>query len=233
MSDGTPLPDTEALRQAALRASWARDRQVGQRRLQWRWVQWGLQNIGLPLAVVGVGAALVVWAVLPEFVDRSATVTSAWVRQGSAPTTPSLSTSTPAAPATSAAGAASAAGASDGAAAATPAPMAPLASAVPVAQAPAADAAAANPAAASDARSSAPASAATTDSTAPPAAALDTPNLKIAADPAAAGATAVATRLGRPGAGTTSPASPASAPPPNPSLRLDLGPIGPTGRSAP
>lgn len=46
---GTALPDTEALRRAALQASWARDREVGRRRLRWRWASWALTRVGLPL----------------------------------------------------------------------------------------------------------------------------------------------------------------------------------------
>ncbi len=58
---GTALPDTEALRRAVLQASWARDREVGRRRLRWRWASWALTRIGLPLlslAAVGGLTAL-------------------------------------------------------------------------------------------------------------------------------------------------------------------------------
>ena len=35
-----PVPATEAVRQAALQASWRRDRQVSRRRVLWRWTLW-------------------------------------------------------------------------------------------------------------------------------------------------------------------------------------------------
>ncbi len=34
------VPDSEAVRQAALQASWRRDRRVAQRRIFWRWIVW-------------------------------------------------------------------------------------------------------------------------------------------------------------------------------------------------
>jgi hypothetical protein len=34
------VPDSEALRLAALQASWRRDRRVAQRRIVWRWIVW-------------------------------------------------------------------------------------------------------------------------------------------------------------------------------------------------
>ncbi len=45
---GAGVPDTEALRRAALQASWARDRRVGRRRLLWRWMLWFLLRCVLP-----------------------------------------------------------------------------------------------------------------------------------------------------------------------------------------
>lgn len=41
---GTPVPDAESVRQAALQASWRRDRAVGRRRLVWRWLVWLVQR---------------------------------------------------------------------------------------------------------------------------------------------------------------------------------------------
>lgn len=52
MAPGASLPDTEALRRAALQASWARDRAVGGRRLRWRWFTWVATRLLLPLLVV-------------------------------------------------------------------------------------------------------------------------------------------------------------------------------------
>lgn len=40
----TPVPDAEAVRQAALQASWRRDRAVARRRLIWRWLVWLIQR---------------------------------------------------------------------------------------------------------------------------------------------------------------------------------------------
>ncbi len=40
----TPVPDAEAVRQAALQASWRRDRAVARRRLIWRWLVWLVQR---------------------------------------------------------------------------------------------------------------------------------------------------------------------------------------------
>lgn len=34
------VPDSEAVRRAALQASWRRDRRVAQRRIVWRWIVW-------------------------------------------------------------------------------------------------------------------------------------------------------------------------------------------------
>jgi hypothetical protein len=52
-------PDAEALRQASLRASWARDRRVGRRRVALRWLVWAFWRYGLPLLLVLVVAASV------------------------------------------------------------------------------------------------------------------------------------------------------------------------------
>lgn len=49
---GAAVPSSEAVRVAALSASWVRDRQLRRRRLAWRWLLWGLWRIGLPLLLV-------------------------------------------------------------------------------------------------------------------------------------------------------------------------------------
>ncbi|MGE0098365.1 MAG: hypothetical protein AB7S86_08440 [Hydrogenophaga sp.] len=55
-------PDAEALRQAALRASWVRDRRVGRRRVAVRWIAWAFWRYGLALLLVLVMAvAVVAW----------------------------------------------------------------------------------------------------------------------------------------------------------------------------
>ncbi|MES2843278.1 MAG: hypothetical protein V4794_23625 [Pseudomonadota bacterium] len=46
------MPDSESLRQAALRASWERDHQVGRRRRWWRWTVWAFWRYGLPLLLL-------------------------------------------------------------------------------------------------------------------------------------------------------------------------------------
>jgi hypothetical protein len=54
------VPGSDAIRQAALQASWQRDRRVAQRRIVWRWVLWYLQKYSLPLlALVSVIAVVV------------------------------------------------------------------------------------------------------------------------------------------------------------------------------
>ncbi len=55
-------PDAEALRQAALRSSWARDQRVARRRLALRWLAWAFWRYGLAiLLVVAVAASVVAW----------------------------------------------------------------------------------------------------------------------------------------------------------------------------
>lgn len=60
-----PVPDAEALRRAALQASWQRDRWVARRRVWLRWLLWASGRYVMPaLLFFGVGAWL--WlAVLP------------------------------------------------------------------------------------------------------------------------------------------------------------------------
>jgi len=55
-------PDAEALRQAALRASWARDRRVARRRLALRWLAWAFWRYGLALLLVlTLAASVAAW----------------------------------------------------------------------------------------------------------------------------------------------------------------------------
>jgi hypothetical protein len=54
------VPTSEALRRAALSASWRRDRVVGRRTRAWRWVAWTSTRLGLPVAaslILGQGPA--------------------------------------------------------------------------------------------------------------------------------------------------------------------------------
>ncbi len=56
------VPDSEALRRAALQASWRRDRWVSRRRLAWRWTLFYLQAHGwLLLAVALLWGGWAVW----------------------------------------------------------------------------------------------------------------------------------------------------------------------------
>jgi hypothetical protein len=52
-----PVPDIEALRRAALQASWRRDRRVAQRRMAMRWIAWYTLR-GLPLLAIAAGVML-------------------------------------------------------------------------------------------------------------------------------------------------------------------------------
>ncbi|MEZ5663192.1 MAG: hypothetical protein R3E94_06625 [Burkholderiaceae bacterium] len=54
-----PVPDSDAVRRAALAASWQRDRRIAQRRLTWRWALWYLHRYYLhALGVLAVLLAL-------------------------------------------------------------------------------------------------------------------------------------------------------------------------------
>jgi len=55
------VPSSDTVRQAALRASWARDHRVARRRLAFRWLLWAWWRIGLPVLVA---LALAVWWLL-------------------------------------------------------------------------------------------------------------------------------------------------------------------------
>lgn len=54
------VPDTASVRQAALAASWRRDRRVAMRRLWWRWALWALPRYVAPAAVL-MTATLLTW----------------------------------------------------------------------------------------------------------------------------------------------------------------------------
>lgn len=47
------IPGSDSVRQAALQASWRRDRRVARRRIAWRWVTWYFQRFS-PHVLVGV-----------------------------------------------------------------------------------------------------------------------------------------------------------------------------------
>jgi len=52
------VPSSDTVRQAALSASWARDRRVARRRLAIRWLFWAWWRFGLPVLLA---LALAVW----------------------------------------------------------------------------------------------------------------------------------------------------------------------------
>ncbi|WP_332740640.1 hypothetical protein [Hydrogenophaga sp.] len=59
------MPDSETLRQTALRASWQRDQRVGRRRRWARWLAWAFWRYGLALLMVAGAVSLVVLWLLP------------------------------------------------------------------------------------------------------------------------------------------------------------------------
>ncbi len=67
-----PVPSSEALRVAALRSSWRRDRWVSKRRLWFRWTLWGLQRYALQISggvvtLFALGYLLLpMWRTTPE-----------------------------------------------------------------------------------------------------------------------------------------------------------------------
>jgi len=61
-----PVPDVDALRLAALQASWQRDRWVARRRVAMRWALWYAGKYGLQVLLALVVAAFVWLRVIPE-----------------------------------------------------------------------------------------------------------------------------------------------------------------------
>lgn len=70
------VPDADALRQAALHASWRRDRQVGRRRLAWRWMVWYFIQCRWWLLSGALACAAGVWWLLRADVQPNATQVS-------------------------------------------------------------------------------------------------------------------------------------------------------------
>lgn len=93
-----PVPDAEALRRAALQASWRRDRWVARRRVWLRWLLWASGRYLMPaLVVVGLGAWL--WlGVLPDVgnplqrlaVFKAQPIAATPAPPAAAPTTPTV-----------------------------------------------------------------------------------------------------------------------------------------------
>ena len=52
------VPEGESVRLAALQAAWRLDRQVGRRRLWWRWTLWGVQRVLSTGIILGLCAGL-------------------------------------------------------------------------------------------------------------------------------------------------------------------------------
>lgn len=77
-----PIPSSEAVRTAALQASWRRDRRVARRRIAWRWIAWYAQRY-LPallalLALLAIGSYLAGWVpAMPRFDGRPAEAVAA------------------------------------------------------------------------------------------------------------------------------------------------------------
>lgn len=67
------VPDPDALRLTALQASWRRDRQVGRRRLAWRWAVWYAIQFRWWLLLGGLACAAGVWWLLRVDVPPKAT----------------------------------------------------------------------------------------------------------------------------------------------------------------
>lgn len=60
MTENAHIPDSDRIRREALQRSWQRDKEVGARRLRFRWAVWALCRYGLPLLIV-LGTAVAVW----------------------------------------------------------------------------------------------------------------------------------------------------------------------------
>ncbi|WP_157572012.1 hypothetical protein [Hydrogenophaga taeniospiralis] len=85
-----PVPDTEAVRQTALRASWRRDRWVARRRLLGRWLLWCLKRYVLPIVLI-VGLVLLLWlGVWPSLSKTAETARPAVASSIPLPPTPSI-----------------------------------------------------------------------------------------------------------------------------------------------
>ena len=92
------IPDTEAVRQAVLQASWRRDRRVAQRRIVWRWVLWFTQRYAPAvlalLALLVLGAYLAGWLpAMPWLGDHATKAVAAAQEPPVAPTDPSAEAS--------------------------------------------------------------------------------------------------------------------------------------------
>lgn len=95
-----PVPDAEALRRAALEASWQRSRWVARRRVVWRWLLWAITRYLMPaLAIAGVAAWL--WLGVLQDIDDPLLQMAQWSGLSSPavasppPVPASASTSTP------------------------------------------------------------------------------------------------------------------------------------------
>jgi hypothetical protein len=95
------IPGSDSVRQAALQASWRRDRRVAQRRIAWRWTVWYLQRFS-PHVLTGmallVGAAYFSGSLLswPGHADRAEMADSTLARAPySPPSVPTAPVITP------------------------------------------------------------------------------------------------------------------------------------------
>jgi hypothetical protein len=95
-----PVPDAEALRRAALQASWQRDRWVARRRVWMRWLLWFSGRYLMPAVLVfGIGA----WLWLGTPLDRLALLKAPTAQPVPVATTPPVLPADPPAPAPKAA----------------------------------------------------------------------------------------------------------------------------------
>lgn len=60
------VPTSEMLRQAALQASWRRDRHVGPRRIRWRWFAWGATRWAMPVLAAAILGYVPMSVLLPS-----------------------------------------------------------------------------------------------------------------------------------------------------------------------
>lgn len=90
-----PVPDLNALRGAALQASWQRDRSVGRRRLALRWCLFYAGRYGLWVVLLLAGACWTWFNGLPAFLQRKPApgvqqvVVPSWETSNAAPAAPS------------------------------------------------------------------------------------------------------------------------------------------------
>lgn len=91
------VPDTDALRRAALQASWQRGRWVARRRLLWRWTTWTVVRVLLPgvLLITFLAMAGPWWDDIPEDVPVWMSTPPPSMASASAPDAPAPASTPP------------------------------------------------------------------------------------------------------------------------------------------